>query len=178
MNTSKWMKRFAVIAGSAVMGLTLATVTNAEVEPVTAEVEWIAPITISAPVPNLQFGLLDVNMANGHTVAISAENPTTVTDANGNVVGGTQSAAEMTVTATASQTLSIQVGNITNNTGYTLGSFMCKYDTGSPTACQAAPHTPTSVASATLLVGATLTGDGAAVAGVRNGSFDVTVLYQ
>lgn len=178
MNASTRMKRFTAIAGSALMGLTLATVANAEVEPVTAEVEWIAPITISAPVPNLQFGLLDVNMLVGQEVTISAENPTTVTDVNGNVVGGSQAAAEMTVTATAAQTLTIQVGNISNNTGYTLGSFMCKYDSGSPTACQAAPHTPTSVASATLLVGATLTGTGTAVVGVRNGSFDVTVLYQ
>ena len=178
MNTSNLMKRFAAIAGSALIGLMFANFANAELESVTAEVEWADPISISAPAPNLQFGLLDVNMLITQEVIISAENPTTVTDLNNNVVGGSQAAAEMTVTATASQGLSIQVGNISNNTGYTLGSFMCKYDTGSPTACQAAPHTPTSVASATLLVGATLTGTGAAVLGVRNGSFDVTVLYQ
>ncbi len=178
MNDSNWMKRIAAIVGSASVGLIFANIANAELESVVAEVEWTSPITISAPAPDLQFGLLDVNMLSAQTVIISPDNPTTVTDANGNITGGTQSAAEMTVTATAAQVLTIQVSNIINNTGYTLGSFMCSYNAGANMACQAAPYTPTSIASATLLVGATLTGDGAAVLGVRNGSFDVTVLYQ
>jgi len=178
MKISFWTKGLLAAAGSALFGLMFVNVAFAEVESVTAEVEWTDPVGISAPSPNLQFGLLDVNMGAAETVIISPDNPATVTDASNNITGGSQAAAEMTVTATAAQTLTIQVGNITNNTGYTLGSFVCSYNNGANTACQAAPYTPTSIASATLMVGATLTGDGAAAVGVRNGSFDVTVLYQ
>ncbi len=177
MKTSNWMKRFAAIAGSALMGLMLATVARAAVENVVAQVTFGDPVGITE-VASLRFGLLDQNLALGETVIISADNPATVTDAAGRILAGTQAAADLTVTAQAGYTLSIQVGGILNNTGYTLGSFTCNYDGDADTACQAAAYTPTSVASATLWVGATLTGDGSAVPGVVNGSFDVTVAYQ
>ena len=177
MKTSNWMKGFAAIAGSAVIGLIFVTIADAAVEPVVAEVEFADLVTLTEVTP-LRYGVLDEALANAETVIISPDAPATVTDAGGNVLGGTQAAADLTVTATASNTLSIQVGNITSNTGYTLGSFTCSYNDGANTACQAAPYTPTSIASATLLVGATLTGDGNAVVGVFNGSFDVTVTYQ
>ena len=178
MKTSNCTKGFAAIAGSAVIGLIFVTITHAAIpEPVDAEVEFADLITVTEVTP-LRYGVLDEALANAETVIISPDAPATVTDAGGNVLGGTQAAADLTVTATASNTLSIQVGNITNNTGYTLGSFTCSYNDGANTACQAAPYTPTSIATATLLVGATLTGDGNAVVGVFNGSFDVTVTYQ
>ena len=142
-----------------------------------AEVEFVDLITVTEVNP-LQFGLLDQALASPETVIISPDAPPTVTDGAGRVLGGTQAAADLTITATLGQTLSIQVSNIVNGTGYALGSFMCSYNDGTNTACQAAPHTPTSIASATLLIGATLTGDDAAVPGVANGSFDVTVTYQ
>ena len=41
-----------------------------------------------------------------------------------------------------------------------------------------AGYTATAVASATLKIGATLTGDNTATAGNADGSFDVTVTYQ
>jgi len=178
MKTSNWMKGFAAIAGSAVIGLIFVTIAHAAIpEPVVAEVEFADLITVTEVTP-LRYGILDEALANAETVIISPDAPATVTDAGGNVLGGVQAAADLTVTATASETLSIQVDNITNNTGYTLGSFTCSYNDGANTACQAAPYTPTSIASATLLVGATLTGDDNAVPGVFNGSFDVTVAYQ
>jgi len=177
INTSNWMKRFTVIAGSALLGLMLATgIYAANPESVDAEVEFTTLITVTE-VTSLQFGILDEALAVAETVIISADAPTTLTDAGANVFGGTQAAAVLTVTATAAQTLSIQIGNITSNTGYSLGSFTCNYNNDADTACQAAPYTPTSIANATLLVGATLTGDGNAVPGIFNGSFDVTVAY-
>ncbi len=172
------MKRFLAILGSALMGLMLATVARAAVENVVAQVTFGDPVAISE-VASLRFGLLDQNLANLETITISADNPATVTDPAGRIlITGAQAAADLTVTAAASQTLSIQVSTILPNTGYTLGSFTCNYNSDADTACQAAPYTPTSVASATLWVGATLTGDGTAVPGVVNGSFDVTVTYQ
>jgi hypothetical protein len=177
MNTSNWMKRFAAIAGSALMGLMFATIARAAVENVVAQVTFGDPVGISE-VASLRFGLLDQNLALNETVIISADNPATVTDGAGRILTGTQAAADLLVTAQAGYTLSIQVTAVTPNTGYTLGSFTCNYDDDADTACQASAYTPTSVASATLWVGATLTGDGNAVPGVVNGNFDVTIAYQ
>ncbi len=48
MNTSTRMKRFAAIAGSALVGLMFATGANAaNPEPVPVRVEWIAPAAIA-----------------------------------------------------------------------------------------------------------------------------------
>ena len=63
MKTSNWMKRFAAIAGSALMGLMIATGANAtNPEQVAVDVTWIAPVVIDE-VSALRFGLLDVGMA-------------------------------------------------------------------------------------------------------------------
>jgi hypothetical protein len=177
MKTSKWMKRFAVIAGSALMGLTLASGANAaNPEPVVAEVTFVAAVTITEQ-NALQYGLLDEALANLETVVIDPDG--TVTDAGSNVVGGTQAAADMEVTATTGQAITITIGSITSNTGYTLGSFMCNYNAaGVDSACDGGGYSETSVATGELLIGATLTGDGTAGPGTFNGSFNVTVAYQ
>jgi len=173
MKTSNWMKRFAAIAGSALMGLILATGANAaNPETITAEVTFVNPITITVPVA-LKFGLIDHNL-NTETIIIAPDDTLTGTG-TAFVIGGTQAAASMTIGADTSQTLVFLVDTIVNNTGYTLGSFVCNYNGGSDTACNAL--TQASAASATLLIGATLTGTGAAVPGTVNGSFDITVTY-
>lgn len=143
----------------------------AATEPVNAEVQFVSPVSI---VENnaLQFGLLDVGLANLETVVIATDS--SVTDAGSNVVGGTQAAADLTVSATAGQSINISISSIVNGTGYALGSFTCDYNSTGSGACGA----ETSVASGSLTIGATLTGDGAAVAGTANGSFDVVIDYQ
>ena len=179
MKTSNWMKRFAAIAGSALMGLMLATAAGAVVQNVTAEVTFADLITVAVVTP-LRFGVLDEALTSAETVIISPDAPATVTDGGGNILGGTQAAADLTVTATAGVALSIEVTAITNNTGYTLASFMCSYNDLVNTTCQTGtPYIPaTIIGTATLLVGATLTGDDFAVPGTVNGSFDITVAYQ
>jgi len=169
------MKKFLAILGSGLMGLMIANVAYAAVQNIIAEVEFANPVSITVPVA-LKFGILDVGLLVSESITIAPDS--TVTGDIARITGGTQAASSMTVTATTAQPLSIQVSNITNNTGYTLGSFICNYDTGSNTACQAAPYLLTSVASAPLLIGATLFGTGTAGVGVFNGSFDVTVVYQ
>ena len=48
MKTSNLMKRFAAIAGSALVGLIFVTVANANnPEPVDVRVTWIAPIVVA-----------------------------------------------------------------------------------------------------------------------------------
>jgi hypothetical protein len=122
----------------------------------------------------LQYGILDQTL-NTETIII-APNSSVSGTGTALILGGTQAAANLTVTATASQTLTILVDSIVNGTGYALSAFVCNYNSGTDTACNS--YTPTSVASATLLIGATLTGDNLAVAGAADGSFNVTVAYQ
>ena len=144
-------------------------------EPVVAEVTFVDPVTITET-NALQFGLLDAGLANGEEVVIAPDG--TVTDVNNRVVGGAQAAAELTVTASGAQPITILIDTVTSGSGYTLAGFVCSYDGGADTACDGAGYSESSVASATLAVGATLTGDGSAAAGVANGSFNVTVSYQ
>ena len=167
-------KGLLAILGAAVLGLMPAIVADAaNPEPVTVGMSFLDPVTITE-VNALQYGILDQTL-NTETIII-APNSTVSGTGTALILGGTQAAANLTVTATASQTLTILVDSIVNGTGYALSAFVCKYNNGTDTACNS--YTPTSVASATLLIGATLTGDNLAVAGVANGSFNVTVAYQ
>jgi hypothetical protein len=169
-------KRPLAIVGCALVCLTFtASVNAANPESVVAEVEFVAPVTITENNP-LQFGLLDVNMINLESIVIAPNGA--VADPASRILGGTQAAANLTVTATASEAITILVDNIVANTGYSLSGFTCNYNSGADTACDGAGYPETSAASATMTVGATLTGNGLAVPGVFNGSFDVTVTYQ
>jgi hypothetical protein len=146
----------------------------AATENVTAEVEFVAPITL-VETNALQFGLLSTAAVNTDVVAINSAS--SVTDTSSLVLGGSQSAAAITVTAAASSTIDIVVSNIVNGTGYALGTFVCNYNGTGETGCSSSMSV-TAAASASLLIGATLTADGNDVAGAANGSFDVVVTYQ
>ena len=73
---------------------------------------------------------------------------------------------------------SVTVAPDVSGAGYALTDFRCNYAAGTDAVCEGAGYLGTSVASGSLLVGATLTGDGTAVAGAADGSFDITVTYQ
>ncbi len=163
-----------VLAG-ALFVLGAAQFASAAVENVPAEVEFVVPVSI---VENnaLQFGLLDVAFANLETIIIGTDD--FLTDAGSNVLGGAQAAADLTVTASAGQTITILVDTVVNGTGDALATFLCSYDNGADTACDGAGYTATSVASGVIEVGATMTGDGLAVAGNADGSFNITINYQ
>jgi hypothetical protein len=170
-------RSFLAVVGCALAGFLFAGSTSAaNPEPVVAEVEWVAPVTITET-NALQYGLLDVNMLNLQTVVIAPDGA--VTDANSNVVAGTQAAAALTVSAEAGKTIDIEVDTIVDGTGYSLINFQCNYNGAvGDSGCSGGSYAETAVLSATLLVGATLEGDGAALAGFANGSFNVTVTYQ
>ena len=173
MNTNIRMKRFLAILGSALMGLMLATVARAAVENVVAQVTFADPVSI-VEVNSLQFGIID-HVLNTETIILGTDDSVSGTG-SGLVIGGTQAAAELTITAEVSQVLTILISGIVDGTGYALSAFVCKYNGGTDTACNSL--TPTAVASAPLLIGATLTGDNLAVPGTADGSFNVTILYQ
>ena len=175
--TGVYIKGLLAILGLALVCLMPTIVADAaNPQPVTVDMTFLDPLTITEINP-LQFGLLDVNMANNQTVIVAPDS--TVTDSKNNVFGGTQAAAKLTVTATASQSITILVDNVSTATGYVLQSWKCRYHTAtSDSTCDGGGYSETSVDSATLLIGATLKGNGNAVAGADNSTFDVTVTYQ
>ncbi len=177
MGKNNWIIGVLAMPGSVLLGLMPATFSDAaNPESVTVNMSFIDPVTITENSP-LQFGLLDVNMANTETIVIAPDSA--VTDTQNNILGGTQGAANLTVTATASQPITILVDNVSTASGYSLSNWLCNYDSaGSDTACDGAGYSETSVASATLLIGVTLTANGSATVGTDNSTFDVTVSYQ
>ncbi len=171
------MKKFLAITGSALMGLTLTTGANAaNPELVPVQVTFADAISISTT-NGVEFGLLDSAMATGNTVTINPNS--TTSDPQFRIVGGVQDAADLTVGAVATQTILIVVDNHLGATGYTLDTFVCNYNGGGDTACDGpGGYTQTSIASAQLLIGATLTANASVAAGVDDSTFDVTITYQ
>ncbi len=100
-----------------------------------------------------------------------------MSDPANRVEGGPQAAASLIVTASPGRAIIIRVDTVVPGAGYSLADFRCNYNAVSDTACDGAGYSETSVASGTLLVGVTLTGDGTAVTGAARGSFEVTVTY-
>ena len=177
MKTSNWMKRFAAIAGSALMGLTFATVANAAPEEVAVDVTWVAPIGVVEHA-NLQFGKLDVGTAAGQTVTINTDDSYTESTAD-TVVGGTQLAADLTITVADATPITILVDAVGVGTYYTLGTWLCSYKGGTDTACDGTGYDlNSSGASGNVEIGATLTVVGTPTAIADNTTFDVTVTYQ
>ena len=144
-------------------------------ETVAVRVTFVDPIEISE-ISALQFGSLDQNLADLESVTLAPDS--VVTDPADRVEGGPQAAASLTITATPGHAITIHVDSVVPGAGYALTDFRCNYDAGADAVCEGAGYSGTSVAIGTLLVGATLTGDGTAVAGAADGSFDVTVTYQ
>ncbi len=159
----------------ALAGLLSAGLPAANPETVAVRVTFVAPIAISEA-NALQFGSIDQNLADLERVTVAPDSA--VTDPAERVEGGPQAAASLTVTAASGQAITIHVDAIGPGAGYSLADFRCNYNAGTDADCEGAGYSGTSVASGTLLVGATLTGDGTAVAGAADGSFDVTVTYQ
>ena len=147
----------------------------ADLVTVKSKVTFVDPTEIGA-VSALEFGSLDQNLADLESVTVAPDS--TVTDPANRVEGGPQAAASLTVTATPGQAITIHVDSVGPGAGYSLTDFRCNYNGGSDAACDGAGYSETSVASGNLLVGATLTGDGTAVAGATDGSLDVTIIYQ
>ena len=169
------MKGLLAILAPALIGLMLVTGADAaNPEPVTVGMNFVDPITITE-VSALRYGVLDQAL-NLETIIIATNDGVSGTG-TALILGGTQAAADLTVAATASQSISILVDNPLPGTGYTLGTFRCKYGAGADTACDPA-YTETALASATLKIGATLTGTNSASAGNADGTFDVTIIYQ
>ncbi len=149
---------------------------------VRVQVTFVDPVAISE-VSALQFGSLSQHLADQESVTVASTG--TVSDSADRVMGGAkivvrgapQVAANLTIKAVPRQSITILVDGASPAAGYSLTDFRCSYNGGSDTACDGEGYSETSVASGTLLIGATLTGDGAAMTGAVDGSFEVTVIY-
>lgn len=171
-----WIKTvLSILVCSILVAMVGRSVGAASPEPVVAHVTFVEPISV-IEVSALQYGLLEQSFVSPDIVVIAPDS--TVTDTASRVVGGTQAAANLTVATTPAQAITILVDTVIDGTGYALGTFICNYDGGTDAVCDGAGYSQTSVASATLLIGATIVGDGLAVAGAADGSFNITVSYQ
>ena len=174
--TSIFMKNILAILGAAVIGLMPAIIADAaNPESVTVDMTFMDPITVTEN-ESLRFGILDVNMANLERVRVRPNG--NVVDNDNNILGGTQAPADLTITAQVGSTINIDAGNAGAATGYTLRRFRCRYNGATSDSNCNAGYTATAVASATLLVGADVRGNGNAVAGADDTTFDVTITYQ
>lgn len=166
--------RNITIGAAATASLLMASQTFALTESVVAEVEFVAPITM-VETNALQFGYISTDAIASNVISVDSAGATT--DTNSLLMNNDQAAAAITVGATASKTIDIIVNNITDGTGYALSAFLCTYDGGTETNCSSTMSV-TSVTSANLTIGATLTADGLDSAGAADGSFDVVITYQ
>jgi len=149
---------------------------------VRVQVTFVEPVAFSE-VSALQFGSVSQHLADQESVTVASTG--TMSDPADHAMGGAktvvrgapQAAAKLTVKAAPRQSITILVDGASAGAGYSLTDFRCSYNGGSDMACDGAGYTETSVASSTLLVGATLIGDSTAAAGAADGSFDVTVIY-
>ena len=149
---------------------------------VRVQVTFVDPVAISE-VSALQFGSLSQHLADQESVTVASTG--TVSEPADQFMGGAktvvwgapQAAANLTVKAVPLQTITILVDGASPGAGYLLTDFRCSYNGGSDTACDGEGYSETSVASGTLLVGATLSGDGTAMTGAVDGTFEVTVIY-
>jgi hypothetical protein len=147
---------------------------SANPESVAANVTFVTPITITEN-DDLDFGLVSTTIVN-ETVTI-ATNGTRSSTNNALLLGsGVHHAADVTITATASHSVTIVVDNFAAATGYVLSLPFCDYNGDGSAACTSLGIT--SVASATVLIGMTLTGNGSDVDGADNTTFDVTMTYN
>lgn len=180
MNTKFHMNSITAISGFALIGLLFATDVDAQTENVAVEVTFVAVITVGEDSP-LQFGLLDAAMLITEEVIIAPNDG--LTDADFNVVSGSQLAADLTIDATVGAGINILIDNIVipGTPDYSLTAWRCEYDVVAAADCDvpAGGMNVTAVASGALRVGVTLTSIVASItAGNQDGTFDVTVTYQ
>ena len=173
---NSYRKNKLAFVSAALTSLMPAIVTDAaNPEPVTVDMEFQDPITITENDP-IKFGLLDVNMGNNERVRVRPNG--SVVDNDNNILGGTQAPGDVTVGAQAGHTIFIDVSNVVDGNGYDLVRFRCRYNGATVDGNCGGGYTETSVASATLLIGCDVRGNGNATVGVDNGAFDITVIYQ
>jgi hypothetical protein len=89
-----------------------------------------------------------------------------------------KTAASLSVKAPPGQAITFYVDEVNAGDGYSLADFRCNYNAGDEAACDGTGFSDISVASGTLVVGATLIAKDNGMSGPGTGSFDITISYQ
>lgn len=141
----------------------------------TVEVTFVDPFGISAA-SDLRVSAPELTLASADGVIVRPDSAE-----GGSKSAGTsdpQVPASLTLNAPPRQPITILVDDVVAGAGYSLSDFRCSYNAGGETACDGPEYSEMSVANGTLLVGATLTGNGSRAAGGFEGSFAVIISYQ
>ncbi len=175
------MKSFTGILGSTLIALMFVTSTDAvaQTESVVVQVAFVAPVILDPETNALEYGSLDDAMLVGETVTVNPDNSTA--DPQVNSVGGTQASAKLDVTTTPLRPINIRVDTVVPGAHYTLGTWLCDYNTGGQGACEGPGGLSipsSSPGPIEIRVGATLTALATVTAGDFNGTFNVTVTYE
>jgi len=154
---------------------------SATPESVAVNVTFVTAITI-VEVNSLSFGLVDTTIANGQTLILDTADGLTGTG-SASQIGGTLGSGEVTIDGTAGVAATLLIDNIAApGTGdYTMASFTCDYNTGGFSgACDGGGLAiTTTVASAPVLIGATLTmATGTPTTGVNDTTFEINMTYN
>jgi hypothetical protein len=146
---------------------------------VTANMAFDSALSLSG-LTNINFGTVQAGIVNAtYTIAAATG---VVTPGNGGVVISNvgQSAGQLTIAGSTTQTIAISTGGYIASNGVTLSAAMCAYNGGTATACDGTGLTGQTAAGAgkTLKLGVTATDAGTAAANsTATPSFTVTVVY-
>lgn len=159
-----------------VLGLSLfAGSAYAATQSVTANMSFDAAVALSKTA-DINFGIVQSLTAGTYTITpAGVVTPT----AGGVLIGGTSSAASITVSGSASQTVAISTGTYASDNGVSVSNATCSYDGGSSTSCDSGLSTQSAPGVGKVLrVGVTATADGNQTAGsTASPTFVVTVVY-
>lgn len=170
-----FMKKIQYITLGLAASLFVCGAAMAADQPVTADIAFDAALSLNKTA-DINFGIVK-SLTTG-TYAINTSG--TVTPSNGGVViGGSTSAASISITGSASQTVDISAGSYTADSGVTPSAAVCKYGAGAEQACSYSGAAAPGAGGTTLLVGVTVAADGSQAAGSSaTPSFTVTVVYS
>jgi hypothetical protein len=124
---------------------------------------------------DINFGT--VTAANASTYRISTAGAVSTVSGTGTQIYGTTSAGSITITGSASDTITISAGSYTANNGVTPSNATCSYKGAAATACLVTGAAPGS--GTTLLLGVDVAADGSQAAGTTAApTFVVSATYN
>lgn len=141
-----------------------------------AKVTFVHPVGVGE-INDMQIGMSDRDLLFSAQVTVPAEDRLGGAKVAA-VKPGMKTAASLNVNAPPGQPITIYVDEVNAGDGYSLEDFRCNYNAGDEAACDGTGYSDISVASGTLVVGATLIAKNTGMSGPGNGSFDITISYQ
>jgi len=141
---------------------------------VTANIAFDTPLTLTKT-SDINFGT--VTAANASTYRISTAGAVSTVSGTGTQIYGTTSAGSITITGSASDTITISAGSYTANNGVTPSNATCSYKGAAATACLVTGAAPGS--GTPLLLGVDVAADGTQAAGSTAApTFVMSVTYN